>query len=369
MPRLTIEQPVLLSLLSRVAPFVGRRSTIPILECVRITVGDDLAIAGTCLDIDATARTMDFEHEGAGAVCLPVHRLRLIAWALDPALRVTLSWPDEPGGKVEIISGEARYSLAAYNADDFPPPPSGEYSHAFTVPAPDLRLLLTRGAFAISREETRYYLNGLFITEHEGKLRGVTTDGHRMVVQDIALPEGAAGMPGVILPDLSRNMVARLIGAKGANGVGVEVGPQVMRFTLGGLSVVTRLIDSKYVDYRRIIPADPPCCMKVEPRHMLASLKRARAMANYDSYILKIEPSAGAINVSLENRDIGTVSERMLVEGGGKAAAIGMNVHYLMQALAAHHSDEAEILIGEPGSPSIIRGDAGCFTVQMSARV
>lgn len=178
MPVIRIEQPVLRAMLARVVPFSSRPATIPVLESVRIALGDDLAITGTCLDIDATIRTRDFEGEGAGAICVPARRLLDVVRWLDPAVRVELRWPEE-GGAVEITSGATLYSLASYDATDFPEVEWGETLAAFTVPAPDLRLLLTRGAFAVSRDETRYYINGIYLHVHDGAPRRLTSIQNR----------------------------------------------------------------------------------------------------------------------------------------------------------------------------------------------
>ncbi|MCA0401309.1 MAG: DNA polymerase III subunit beta [Proteobacteria bacterium] len=373
MPEIRIEQPVLLAMLNRVVPVVSARSTIPILETVRLRVDGRLEISGTDLDNHVTAATQNVEIGGAGAVCMPARKLRELLRACDPVARITLQWDPDGASVVEMTSGPIRYRLNGYSAADYPDRSEFEATHRFGMPAADLRVLLSRVAFAMSEDDARYYLHGAYLHIEGDHLRAVATDGHRLCAQDVALPEGAAGMAGGIVPRCAVGHVLRLLGgaaARGVETVDLAFGPKKVRFAFGDIEIVAKLIDGTFPDYRRVVPPPPPFSVTLPRRHIEAALRRAGALVGrFVSPHIKISLVPDAIEIEAKSVDYGTATERVLAPGAVKAPQIGMNWRYLLEAVRAHQAEDITLAIKDTGSPMLITGDAGCLVVQMPARV
>ncbi|HRE20267.1 MAG TPA: DNA polymerase III subunit beta, partial [Rhabdaerophilum sp.] len=208
--KVTVEQAALLKALGHVHRVVERRNTIPVLANVLLRAeGSQLALKATDLDIDIV-EVVAAEVLQAGTTTVPAHVLYDIVRKLADGAQVSLE-QDGNAGQVVLRSGRSRFSLQTLPESDFPDLAPGEMSHRFSVQAGHLRNLIDKTQFAISTEETRYYLNGIYLhtTEMNGEnvLRAVATDGHRLALCDTPAPAGASGMPGVIVP---RKTVAEL---------------------------------------------------------------------------------------------------------------------------------------------------------------
>src|ERR687889_963905 len=241
--RVTVERAALLKALGHVHRVVEKRNTIPILANVLLRAdGEGLRLKATDLDIEVTD-TIAADVPERGATTVPAHVLYDIVRKLPDGAQVSLEISGE-GGQMQIRSGRSRFMLQALPESDFPDLAAGDMPHRFTVPAAELKRLIDKTQFAISTEETRYYLNGIFLHAVEGDggpvLRAVATDGHRLARVEFPAPDGAAGMPGVIVPRKTVGEVQRLIEDSEAE-VTVELSQGKIRFTFADVVLTSKL--------------------------------------------------------------------------------------------------------------------------------
>ena len=254
--KVTIERSVLLKALGHVHRIVERRNTIPILANVLIEAGDGkLALKSTDLDLEAS-ESVPADVAQKGATTVPAHVIYDIVRKLPEGAQASLETTGDTGQLV-LRAGRSRFTLQALPASDFPDLTSGEFSHRFALPAAELKRLIENTQFAISTEETRYYLNGIYLhTVDIGgapMLRAVATDGHRLARVETPAPEGSIGHSG-------RHRAAQggQRGAKAAEDLSqditVEISTAKARFQFGDVVLTTKLIDGTFPDYARVIP-------------------------------------------------------------------------------------------------------------------
>ena len=254
--KVTIERSVLLKALGHVHRIVERRNTIPILANVLIEAKDGkLALKSTDLDLEASEQvSADVAQNGATTV--PAHVIYDIVRKLPDGAQASLETTGD-AGQLVLRSGRSRFTLQALPASDFPDLTSGEFSHQFALPAAELKRLIENTQFAISTEETRYYLNGIYLhtvdVAGSPMLRAVATDGHRLARVEAPAPEGSAGIPGIIVPRKAVNEVQKLLEDLSQD-VTVEISTAKARFQFGDVVLTTKLIDGTFPDYARVIP-------------------------------------------------------------------------------------------------------------------
>ena len=201
--------------------------------------------------------------------------------------------------------------------NDFPDLAAGELTHSFTLGAAEMKRLIDRTQFAISTEETRYYLNGIYLhTAGNAKapsLRAVATDGHRLAQIDLSLPKGAAGMPGVIVPRKTVGEVQRLIEDNEAE-VKIELSVGKIRFTIGDVVLTSKLIDGTFPDYGRVIPQNNDKELIVEKKDFEAAVDRVSTISSERGRAVKLALSAGKLVLSVTNPDSGSATEELEVE-------------------------------------------------------
>src|SRR5215472_17644601 len=254
--KVTVERSALLKCLCHVHRVVERRNTIPILANVLIR-GENakLAVKATDLDLEVI-ETIAAEVAGPGATTVPAHMIYDIVRKLPEGAQVVLDASGDRGS-LTIRAGRAQFSLQTLPESDFPDLAAGDMTHRFTVSAKDLKRLIDKTQFAISTEETRYYLNGIYLhTVGSGNsvmLRAVATDGHRLAQFELAAPAGAEGMPGVIVPRKTVGEVQRLLDSS-AGEITIELSQSKIRLTFDGAILTSKLIDGTFPDYGRVIP-------------------------------------------------------------------------------------------------------------------
>ena len=254
--KVTVERAQLLKSLGHVHRVVERRNTIPILGNVLIRAENArLSLKATDLDLEVT-ETLAAETGTAGSTTVPAHMFYDIVRKLPDGAQIVLEG-DGDRSVLAIRAGRSRFTLQTLPENDFPDLAAGEMTHSFALAASDMKRLIDRTQFAISTEETRYYLNGIYLhsagTAKAATLRAVATDGHRLAQIDLPLPKGATGMPGVIVPRKTVGEVQRLIEDNEAE-VGVELSQGKIRFTIGNVVLTSKLIDGTFPDYGRVIP-------------------------------------------------------------------------------------------------------------------
>lgn len=371
--RLAIERGALLKALGHVASVVERRNTIPILSNVLLVAeGEALKLTATDLDIEVV-ETVAAEVAEPGRTTVPAHVFNDIVRKLPDGAQVELS-QGESDGRMALASGPASFSLQVLPPDDFPDVSGGEMSHSFSLPAKDLKRLIDKSRFAISTEETRYYLNGIYLHAAEGEngktLRAVATDGHRLAQVESALPEGADGMPGVIVPRKAVHEVARMIEDAEAD-VKVELSAAKIRFNVGDIVLTSKLIDGTFPDYGRVIPAGNDKLLSVTNAAFASAVDRVSTLSSDKGRAVKLKLGDGKLVLSVNNPDSGSATEELAVAYDSDELEIGFNARYLLDIAGQLEGETAEFLLADPGSPTMVRenGETAALYVLMPMRV
>jgi DNA polymerase-3 subunit beta len=369
----TLERTALLKALGHVHRVVERRNTIPILSNVLIEAqGSKLTLKATDLDLEATESvTADIAQEGGTTV--PAHVIYEIVRKLPEGAQVSLEMSGDVG-QLLLRSGRSRFHLQCLPTSDFPDLAIGELSHRFTLKAGDLKKLIEKTQFAISTEETRYYLNGIYLhtTEKDGAnvLRAVATDGHRLARVELPAPEGSAGMPGVIVPRKAVSEVQKLLEDL-TQDIVVELSTVKARFTFGEVVLTTKLIDGTFPDYARVIPTGNDKRLVVEKAPFANAVDRVSTISSERGRAIKLSISDGRLVLSVNNPDSGSASEEIEVDYDSTPFDIGFNSRYLLDIANQLDGDTALMKLADSGSPTIIqdRDGASALYVLMPMRV
>ncbi len=358
--RAAAERSHLLKSLTHLHRVVERRNTIPILGNVLLQAsGDRITLKATDLDLEVT-ETVPAMVEREGGTTVPAHILHDIVRKLPDGAEVSLDLGD--GAQMALSSGRSRFTLQALPESDFPDLAAGELPVRFTLPASALRTLIDRTQFAISTEETRYYLNGIYLhvvtVDGTAKLRAVATDGHRLAQTQIDAPEGSDGMAGVIVPRKAVGELQRLLEEPEAEIV-LEVSDTKLRASIGDVVLTSKLIDGTFPEYDRVIPRGNDKILKVEKAAFAESVDRVSTVSSERGRAVKIGLSEGRMVLSVNNPDSGSAEEEVAVEYGAEPIEIGFNARYLLDIAGQLDTESAEFRFADPGSPTLIVGDDG----------
>jgi len=371
--RLIIERGELLRALGHVTSVVERRTTIPILSNVLLRAKDgELAFKATDLEREVI-ESVKADVTTAGAVTVPAHILHDIVRKLPDGAEVELKLDGEKE-RLSLTAGQARFALQTLAADDFPDVSAGELTHTFSIAAADLKRLIEKTRFAISTEETRYYLNGIYLhaTSRGGTetLRAVATDGHRLAQVELPLPKGAAGMPGVIVPRKTVHELHRLIEVSGDQ-IEVGVSQSKIRFGIGSVTLTSKLIDGTFPDYERVIPQGNDKVMTVSNAQFMSAVDRVSTIASERGRAVKLNISPEKLVLSVNNPDGGSAMEEIGIDYGAKPLEIGFNARYLLDIAGQLEGEEASFMLNDPASPTMVRdaGDETALYVLMPMRV
>jgi DNA polymerase III subunit beta len=371
--KVTVERAELLKSLGHVHRVVERRNTIPILANVLIKADKaNLSLKATDLDLEVTD-SIAAEVSPGGATTVPAHMFYEIVRKLPEGAQIVI----EGSGERAILSiraGRSRFTLQTLPESDFPDLAAGEMTHSFKLAAADLKRLIDKTQFAISTEETRYYLNGIYLhTAGSAKntmLRAVATDGHRLAQVELPLPEGAAGMPGIIVPRKTVGEVQRLI-ETGEGEVSIELSAGKIRFTIGDVVLTSKLIDGTFPDYARVIPANNDKLLTVDKRDFEAAVDRVSTVSSERGRAVKLSITGGRLVLSVTNPDSGSATEEVEVEYASDPLDIGFNSRYLLDIAAQIEGEVAVLKLADPGSPTLIqdKDSKGALYVLMPMRV
>jgi DNA polymerase III subunit beta len=371
--KFSMERSALLRAMSRAQSVVERRNTIPILANVLIEAeGDGVSFRATDLDIEVIDRATAMVSR-AGATTVPAHTLHEIARKLPDGAMVELS-DDGQSGRLEVRAGRSHFSLATLPREDFPMMASATYHTGFSCPAPVLRRLFDKAKFAISTEETRYYLNGVYF--HVAKatespvLRCVATDGHRLARIDAPLPEGAAEMPGVIVPRKTVGELRKLLDDDEA-AIAVSVSETKIRFATPEVTLTSKVIDGTFPDYSRVIPASNPRRMEVDAAEFAQAVDRVATVSSERSRAVKMVLDDDRLVLSVHAPDAGAADEELAVAYGDERLEIGFNAKYLLEIAGQVDRENAVFLFNSSGDPTLMRegNDESAVYVVMPMRV
>ena len=371
--KVTVERAELLKSLSHVHRVVERRNTIPILANVLIRAEKSaLNLKGTDLDLEVI-ESIASEVSPGGATTVPSHMFYEIVRKLPEGSQVVLEATGDRA-VLAIRAGRSRFTLQTLPESDFPDLAAGDMTHKFTLAAADLKKLIDKTQFAISTEETRYYLNGIYLhsagSAKAATLRAVATDGHRLAQAELPLPAGAAGMPGIIVPRKTVNEVQRLTEDNEAE-INIELSSAKIRFSIGDVVLTSKLIDGTFPDYVRVIPTGNDKELVVDKKDFEAAVDRVSTVSSERGRAVKLSLSGGRLVLSVTNPDSGSATEELEVEYDADPIDIGFNSRYLLDIAAQIDGEVAVLKLADPGSPTLIQDkDAkGALYVLMPMRV
>ncbi|MEN9719099.1 MAG: hypothetical protein RIQ99_1977, partial [Pseudomonadota bacterium] len=355
----TIERATLLKCLSHVQSVVERRNTIPILSNVLIEAAGDGAVRVTATDLDLqVVETMAaVAVESAGAITVSAHLLFDIARKLPDGSQVSLETGE---GRMAVKAGRSRFSLPTLPCDDFPKIVEGDLPTSFELPAATLAQMIDRTRFAISTEETRYYLNGIFLHVSDDDLKAAATDGHRLARFTIKRPDGADGMPDVIVPRKCVAELRKLLEEALDTNVVIDLSASKIRFKLGGESGVvltSKLIDGTFPDYSRVIPTGNDKLLKLDPKSLYEGVDRVATIATEKTRAVKMALDHDKVTLSVTSPDNGTAAEEVPADYSSDSFEIGFNANYLKDILGQVEGDSVELHLADAGAPTLIRQD------------
>ena len=373
--KLKADRATLIKALAHIQSVAEKRNTIPILANVLIAVKDSkLSFTATDMEI-AVVEMVPAVTSRDGATTAPATTLYEIVRKLPDGAEVEL---DFAGGDAQLALRAGRYatSLVTLSTDDFPSMTAGQLPHRFHLSALALRGLIDRTRFAISTEETRYYLNGIFLHAAEGAdgrvLRAVATDGHRLARVEEPLPEGAGSMPGVIVPRKTIAELRKLLD-EAQGDVECALSDTRIQFTVGNVTLTSKLIDGTFPEYERVIPRDNEKILRVGKKDFAEAVARVAAISNERSRPVKMSLARDLLVLSAASPEQGTATEELdgdRVKYDFGPLEIGFQARYLND-ITDQIGGEVEFLFSDGAAPTVVRdaGDSSALYVLMPMRV
>lgn len=370
--KFSIERAPLLKALSHVTSVVERRNTIPILSNILLSVSaEGVSFAATDLDIEII-ETTEANVQSQGVATLPAHTFYEIARKLPDGADVSIEMKPEDG-QIVLHAGRSRFTLPTLPEDEFPALSADGLTHSFEIAASELARLIDKTRFAVSNEETRYYLNGVHLhatEDSDGFLRAVATDGHQLALCESPLPDGAAGMPAIIIPRKTIGEIRKLIDDV-SDSVQVQVSDSKIRFSVGSAILTSKLIDGTFPDYQRVIPKGNENQLTLENRSFAASVDRVSTVSMEKSRSVKMVLETDSLTLNVSNPEAGQGTEEIPISYEGAAMDIGFNAKYLLNVLSQIDGQDVIFRLSNSSSPILIEdsGDEHATYVLMPLRV
>jgi DNA polymerase-3 subunit beta len=287
----------------------------------------------------------------AGATTVAAHTLFDLVRKLPEGSQVDL---DVAVGQMHLSAGRSRFHLSTLPRDDFPVISEGELPTKFELPAATLRQIIDKTRFAISSEETRYYLMGIFLHVADDQLKAAATDGHRLARVVLPKPDGADGMPDVIVP---RKCVAELrkLLEEVEGTVEISLSPTKIRFGLGSAVLTSKLIDGTFPDYNRVIPTANDKLLKLDPKTFASGVDRVSTIASEKTRAVKMSVDRDKVTLSVTSPESGTATEELPADYGSDTLEIGFNARYLLDILGEIEGDTVEVHLADAAAPTLLR--------------
>ncbi len=370
--KITIDRAALMRALNHVQSAVEKRTTIPILSNVLMKAEDGvLSLATTDMDLEIS-ESVAANVEKSGATTAPAATLFDIVKKLPEDSAVVLEL-DSSGNQMTVKAGRSNFRLACLPVADFPEIGQGNLPASFSIPANELRNLIDRTKFAMSAEETRYYLNGIYLHAADNNglsvLRAVATDGHRLARFEMPLPEGAANMPGIIIPRKTVGELRKLVEEAG-DAIKVSLSENKIRFAFDHIVLTSKLIDGTFPDYQRVIPKGNDKIIEVNPKAFSRAIDRVSTISDGKSRAVKIALNGKTMTLSANSPEAGSATEDLEINGNDNME-IGFNARYLLDITQQIEGDGCRLTLADSGSPTIIEdaSDASALYVLMPLRV
>lgn len=356
--KLVVERSALMTALTHANSVVERRSTIPVLANVRLDADEqNLRLTATDMDLEVV-QNVAADVSASGTTTASAFLLQNICRTLPDGAQVALE-RDQVSGRLSIHCGPTQFEFACLPPEDFPLMTATAFSHGFSLPAVELRRLLDRTHFAALVEGARENLQGVFFHATSGDsspaLRAVATDGHRLARVDTEQPEGADGMPGIIVPNKTIHVLRSLIDTADED-IDIEVAERKMSFRSGTIQMTSKLIDGTYPNYEKVIPDDNDRVMKVSKDTFVRATDRMSVITTTDKgRPVKLDISTGRLQVSASNLEGVTGEEELEVDYEGPPMTIGFNARYISEMAKNFDGDVMLVVMSRDSSPAIVR--------------
>src|SRR5262245_11759316 len=366
--KLTIDRNALMRALSHVQAVVERRNTIPILSNILLKAeGDRLSLTATDLDIEATDAA-EAKIKKSGEVTAPAQTLFDVVRKLPDGSEISL---DLSESRLSISSGKSRFALPTLPAADFQTMAKEPAPTKFEIEAAELRRLIDKTRFAISTEETRYYLNGIYLHhDKSGVLRAVATDGHRLALAETKSPKGANTLKGVIVPRKAVAEARRLLD-DAPETVTVEASDSKIVFHIGEAVLTSKLIDGSFPDYQRVIPKENGKILTIDNKSFSAAVDRVATVSAERSRSVKLSMASGKLTLAVSHSETGQGTEELEADYDSEPMEIGFNAKYLLDVAQQIEAEETRIEFNDSASPARVLDakDSGSQYVLMPLRV
>ncbi|HUW52474.1 MAG TPA: DNA polymerase III subunit beta [Rhodanobacter sp.] len=347
----SIQREALLKPLQQVVGVVERRQTLPVLANLLVKVGEGrLSLTGTDLEVEMVASS-EAEKLVDGEITIPARKLFDIVRALPDGAHIDLKLS---GDRVAMTAGRSRFTLTTLPASEFPTVDAIELVEKVSLPEEVLRDLMERTAFAMANQDVRYYLNGMLLDLQEHTLRCVATDGHRLAMKETQLQSSVSTRRQIIIP---RKGVNELIGLlePGDGQVELEFGRNHLRVRRGNVVFTSKLIDGRFPDYEAVIPLGADKTAMLDREVLRGALQRAAILSNEKYRGVRLELSPGKLRIVAHNPEQEEAVEEVEAETHVDDLAVGFNVGYLLDALAAIRGDKARLSLRDAQSSCLVQ--------------
>jgi DNA polymerase-3 subunit beta len=347
--KFTAEREHILAALQAAIGVVERRQTMPILANVLLSAKDNrLSVTATDLEVELVAGA-DIKSGGDGAITIPGRKLLNICRSLPDGSKITVA---QDGERVQLRAGKSRFTLSSLPAAEFPVIDEMNVQQTLDIPQADLKRLLDKTHFSMAQQDVRYYLNGMLL-ETDGKmLRSVATDGHRLALCEMDLASKGKGQQ-IIVPRKGVLELQRLLGSEGV--VTLTIGSNHIRAQIGDIRFTSKLIDGRFPEYSRVIPANPPRLVQADKDVLRSALQRTAILSNEKYRGIRLAMKGNSMTLQAHNPEQEEAEEEIEVQYDGDDLEVGFNVNYLLDAIAAIEGSEVEIGLMDANSSCLIR--------------
>ena len=365
--KIIAKREAILSPLQAVIGVVERRQTMPILANVLLSAkGGRLAVTATDLEVELVA-TAEVDVQRNGEVTVPGRKLLDICRALPEGVEITLN---VEGERMVVRAKRSRFTLSTLPATEFPTVEEINAQQSLKLPQKDFKRLLEKTHFSMAQQDVRYYLNGLLLETSAKTLRSVATDGHRLALCEVDLPEGGKAGQQVIVPRKGVLELQRILGNEDQT-LEVAIGSNHVRVQIGDIRFTSKLIDGRFPEYGRVIPNNPPLLVTAVREDLRQALQRAAILSNEKYRGIRFAVKPNVLTIQSHNPEQEEAEEEVEVSYDGGEIEIGFNVNYLMDALGAIEGPEVQVGLTDGNSSCLIRSpaDAGAKFVVMPMRL
>lgn len=348
----SIQRETLLKPLQLVNGVIERRQTLPILSNVLLQLDNaGLTLTGTDLEVELRAR-IALEGEHSGEITLPARKLLDICRTLPDGAELRFQLE---GDRALIRSGRSRYTLTSLPASEYPAIDPIEGASAVAIPQRVLKSLVERTQFAMAQQDVRYYLNGLLLEVGAGRMRAVATDGHRLALSEAALPAADEEVRQIIVPRKGVLELQRLV-EDSDEAVEVQFGTNHVQLNVGDVSFTSKLIDGRFPDYERVLPATGQRVVEADREILRQALTRAAVLSNEKYRGIRLQLAQDSLKATVHNPEQEEAEEEVEVGYAGEEFEIGFNVNYLLDALGVLRSEVVELHLTDANSSCLIQG-------------